>query len=335
LSGTLNWAVGVLTLIGIYAILAMIMNFQAGWGGLWDLGLGGLLAAGGYFFVLATLTDDTAQYIFSPGWPIWIGIIGAGVFTALVAFLTGLPAIRLRGEYFLIVTLAFAEMARQLVINEERLANSTTGITELERPFASSVSAADYRYLLCLAVLVLVVATYVLMRRIGHSPYGRLLRSCRDNEVLALAVGKRVTRRRHEVRIFAGFLFGLAAVLYIWHIRAVVPPLFGPDVTFTTWIVLVVGGFGSVGGGILGAALLVGITEALLFIPVSAERADLMAGSRPFLLGLALILILRLRSDGIVPERWTFRWQEEQSGALRDRLHTLVGKGSATTRSDG
>jgi branched-chain amino acid transport system permease protein len=327
MSGVIPYAVGVLTLVGFYAIVAMLLNLQAGWGGLWDLGLGGLLGAGGYFFVLAMVpAEGNETLLFTPGWPMWLAIVGAGLFTALVAFLIGLPALRLRGEYFLIVTFAFAEMIRQLIVTEPKLANGTVGFTELQRPLAGSFAPNDYKYFLLALITALVVLTYLLMRRIGHSPYGRLLRSMRDNEALALALGKQVMRRRTQLRIFVGLLFGLAAPLYIWHIRAIVPAMYGPDITFTTWTVLVVGGIGSVAGGVVGALVLVGMTEALLFIPVSTEHVDLLGGSKPFLLGLALIVMLRLRPDGVIPERWTFR---DKGGRVAEgakkRLKTVVG----------
>jgi branched-chain amino acid transport system permease protein len=326
-SGIIPYAAGVLTLVGFYAIVAMLLNLQAGWGGLWDLGLAGLLGAGAYFFVLGTLSSEgNESLIFTPGLPMWAAIVGAGLFTALVAFLIGLPAVRLRGEYFLIVTFAFAEMMRQLVVNEPNLANGTVGFTDIQRPFAGSVAPNDYKYLLLAIVAGLVVLTYLLMKRIGHSPYGSLLRGMRDNEALALALGKRVTRRRTQLRIFAGFLLGLIAPLYVWHIRAIVPAMYGPDITFTAWTVLVVGGIGSVAGGIVGAFILVGITEALLFIPVSTDHVDLLGGTQPFLLGLALIVMLRLRPDGAIPERWTFRkGGGAVAQAVKKRVETVVG----------
>jgi branched-chain amino acid transport system permease protein len=90
--------------------------------------------------------------------------------------------------------------------------------------------------------------------------------------------------------------------------------------------VLVVGGIGSVAGGVVGALVLVGMTEALLFIPVSTEHVDLLGGSKPFLLGLALIVMLRLRPDGVIPERWTFRGKGGRvAEGAKKRLKTVVG----------
>jgi branched-chain amino acid transport system permease protein len=304
-SGWIIYAVGVLTLVGFYAIIAMILNLEAGWGGMWDLGLAGLLGVGGYFFVLATVNQEDLGLKFMPGWPMLIGILGAGVVTALVAFLIGIPTLRLRGEYFLITTFAFAEMIRQLIINETEYTNGTVGITRIERPLDDTFSF-NYEFVLLGITTLVVLAVYLLMRRLGRAPYGRLMRGFRDNETLALGLGKNVTRRRVQIFVLAGFLMGIIAPLYVWYIRAIVPDMYGPDITFTAWTALVVGGIGSVGGPVLGSLLLVGFTQGLLFVPVSAEYTNVLSAMPPLLLGLALILILRWRPDGLVPERWAF-----------------------------
>jgi branched-chain amino acid transport system permease protein len=304
-SGWIIYAVGVLTLVGFYAIVAMILNMEAGWGGMWDLGLAGLLGVGGYFFILATVNQEDLGLKFMPGWPMLLGILGAGVVTALVAFLIGIPALRLRGEYFLITTFAFAEMIRQLIINETEYTNGSVGITQIDRPLDDTFSF-NYEFVLLGITALVVLAVYLLMRRLGRGPYGRLMRGFRDNEALALALGKNVTRRRIQIFVLAGFLMGIIAPLYVWYIRAIVPDMYGPDITFTAWTALVVGGIGSVGGPVLGSLLLVGFTQGLLFIPVSAEYTNVLSAMPPLLLGLALILILRWRPDGLVPERWAF-----------------------------
>lgn len=102
------YGVGVLTLASFYAIITMILNLEAGWGGLWDLGVAGLIGLGGYFYVVATLVPEDGYTSLALGWPHWLGVLGAVVFTALAALLVGTPALRLRGEYFLITTFAFA-----------------------------------------------------------------------------------------------------------------------------------------------------------------------------------------------------------------------------------
>lgn len=334
MSGFLDFAVGVLTLVGFYAIVAMILNLEAGWAGLWDLGLAGLIAAGSYFYVITTLEPEGATVTVAGGWPIWAGILGAGVFTALLALVIGIPALRLRGEYFLITTFAFAEMIRQFLINEASLTNGSVGFTDFHRPFEGIVSGPAYDYVLLGLIALVVALVYLLMRRLARSPYGRLLRGGRDNEALALALGKNVTRMRIVVFVFAGLLLGLTAPLYIWHIRAIVPSMYGPDITFTAWTALVVGGLGSIRGGIVGSLVLVGFTQGLLFIPVSIEYRDVLSAMPQLLLGLALIVVLRLRPEGLMSERGAFRvGGGTGTGAIGRRLGALVGTSGEVERS--
>jgi branched-chain amino acid transport system permease protein len=312
LIGWLIFAVGVLTIAGIYAIFAMILNLEAGWAGLWDLGIAGLLAVGAYFYVIVTLEPGTENVRFAGGWPMWAGILGAGAFTGLVALVIGIPSLRLRGEYFLITTFAFAEVIRQILINQTAWTKGTVGFSQIDRPFDELVGGRNYAYVLLGLVAVVALLVYLLMRRIGRSPFGRVLRAFRDNEPVALALGKHVTRYRVQTFVLAGVLFGTIAPLYVWYIRSAVPQVFTADVTFTAWTALVVGGIASTAGPAAGAIVLIAATEALQFIPVSVEHATLLASTRPMLLGLALILVLRVRPEGLVPERWSFRDMSER-----------------------
>ena len=307
MSGWIIFVVSVLTLAGIYAILSMILNLEAGWGGMWDLGIAGLLAVGAYTYVIFTLPPGKEDVEFAVGWPIWAGVLMAALMTGAVALVIGTPALRLRGEYFLITTFAFAEVIRQVLINQNSWTKGTVGFAQIQRPFETYVSGRDYNYLLLGMVALVAVVVFLVTRRLGKAPFGRLMRGFRDNEPLANALGKHVTRYRVQTFVLVGVLIGATAPLYVWYIRALVPQLFAADITFTVWIALVVGGLASIGGPALGAVVLIGITEGLQFIPVSVEHAVLLSSTRPMLLGLALILVLRYRPQGLIPERRSFK----------------------------
>jgi branched-chain amino acid transport system permease protein len=302
----LFFMVGVLTLAGFYAMLAMILNMVAGWAGMWDLGVAGLVAVGAYTYVLLTQTSVPFGLLLAPGLPIGVGVVCAAVVTAAVAALIAMPTLRLRGEYFLITTLAFAEVIHQLAINETALTRGTTGFSSLERPFADLVDGRDYRFVLLGLSALGVVLIYLLMRRLAKTPYVRLLRAFRDNEPVALSLGKHVTKYRLITFVFAGALIGLVAPLYIWHIRSTVPSMFVSQLTFMVWTAVVIGGIGSRSGPILGAGILVVFTELLTFLQGSAEYAQILAATRPIILGILLVAIMRLRPSGLITERSSF-----------------------------
>ncbi|MEA2330580.1 MAG: branched-chain amino acid transport system permease protein [Thermoleophilaceae bacterium] len=299
--GWVLFVTGVLTLAGIYGALAMALNLEAGWAGLWDLGTAGLFAVGGYSFVI--LTAEIPEVSFAPELPMMAGVVAAGLITAVVAAMIGLPSLRLRGEYFMITTFAFAEVIRHLITNEGEITRGSSGISGLERPFDDLVSGRDYNFVLLGIVVVAVIAVYLVLRQTAKSPFGRALRALRDNEAAALALGKNVTRQRLKAFVLAGLIIGMIAPIYVWYIRSIFPHLYVSDITFVTWTALVVGGIGSLRGPLLGALILMSVTEATHFLQVDADKATLIASFHPIIIGVALIAILRFRPEGLLPAR--------------------------------
>jgi branched-chain amino acid transport system permease protein len=305
MTGMLLFLVGVLTLAGIYAILAMILNLEAGWAGMWDLGLAGLVAVGGYVFIITTQQthDDVA---FAPGWPMWAGLIAASLAGGIAALVIGLPSLRVRGEYFLITTLAFAEVIRQLAVNLGTITRGTVGFNQFSRPFESLVSGSGYRWLLLGLVWLVVILVYLVMRRLGHSPYGRLSRGFRDNDPVARSLGKHTNKHRIQTFVLAGLMYGAVAPLYVWFIRTVTPSLFTSEVTFVTWTALVIGGIASMRGPVIGALILLVVTEAASLVQGLGEMAVVLASVRFIILGIVLIVVMRFRPEGLSSERDAF-----------------------------
>lgn len=302
MTGVFFFFVGVLTLAGIFAVFAMILNLEAGWAGMWDLGIAGLLAVGGYTFIIFTQTqsDDVA---FAPGLPMWVGVILGSLAGGVAALIIGVPSLRVRGEYFLITTLAFAEVIRQLAVNLSSITRGTVGFNQFDRPFEFVATGRGYRVLLLVLVWVVAGLIYLFMRRLVHAPYGRVLRAFRDNDPVALSLGKHTNRHRIQTFVLAGLLYGAAAPLYLWFLRIATPSVFSAEVTFVAWTALVIGGIGSKAGPILGAVVLLVVTEVVSLTQGSAELAVLLASARFVVLGLVLILVMRYRPAGIISEQ--------------------------------
>jgi branched-chain amino acid transport system permease protein len=298
--------ISVITLAGIYAAVTMVLNVEAGWGGMWDLGVIGLMAVGAYTYGIVTANDPSLDTRFQPGWPIWAGILASMTVGGVVALLIGLPALRLRREYFLITTFAFAEVIRQLAIIQGDITNGTIGFNRLARPFENYVSGTDYNYVLLAIVAGVVALVFLLTHAISRSAYGRALRSMRDNEPVALSVGVGVTQLRLQTFVMAGVIFGAIAPVYLWWTRSLVPQLFIPAFTFTAWTALVIGGMGSRLGPLVGALVLIGFTEAVRLIDVPPDQLKLLVAIQPLAIGLLLILVLRFRPEGLFSERNAF-----------------------------
>lgn len=302
---SLSFLVTVATLALVYVMASQLLNLEAGWGGMWDLGIAGLVAVGAYSYALLTGPSDGLV----PGLdlPVGLGMLGAGVVTGLVAAVLGWPALRLRGEYFLITTFAFAEILRQLIVIQKDVTGGTFGITSIKKPFEMQFTYAAYPYVLLGFLLLMTVVLWLICSRLATSSYGATLRAARDNEPLAQAMGKSIRSLRLSTYATVGVLVGIfVAPAYAWFLGALIPSIFSSHFTFTVWAGLVIGGLGSRMGPVVGALLLTGVSEMVRLIQVSPEHAEWVAAIHPLLVGVMLIAVLRWRADGLVSERGTF-----------------------------
>lgn len=299
---------GIVVLMGIYTMLALALNLRFGTAGLIDLGVVGFFAIGAYSYVILTApAPGTADaYMFGFHLPMFIGFVGSGLISAFFAFLVGLPAIRLKGEYLAIATYAFAEVIQYLFTNEKWLTNGVKGFIGIEQPFRKFfVSANSYQYFYALLIVLAVACFWYILSRLERSPFGRTLKAIRENEDAARAAGKDIEKFKMWAFVIGAAIIGFAGSFYVWFTSLVVPSLFVSEVTWVAWIALTIGGTGNYKGMILGAAIIVGIQEATRFLQASAELATILAASRFIAMGLILVLIIRFKPKGILPERNT------------------------------
>lgn len=299
---------GIVILMGIYAMLALGLNIRFGSTGLIDLGVVAFFAIGAYSYVILTAPPPGTldKYMFGFHLPMIVGFIGSGLVSAFFAFLVGLPAIRLKGEYLAIATYAFAEVVKYLFTNENWLGNGVRGFMGIKQPFFHYFSSADsYQYFFAGLVVVAVAVFYFLLTRLDRSPFGRTLKAIRENEDAALAAGKNVAKFKMWAFVIGGAVIGFAGAFYIWYTSLIVPSLFVSEVTWVAWIALIIGGTGNYKGMILGSVVIVGTQEATRFMQASARLAPILAASRLTVLGLILVLIIRFKPNGFLPERNT------------------------------
>ncbi len=305
MEGILLFAVSILSLGAVYAVLCLALNIEAGIGGLWDLGIVSFFGVGAYAYTLLTVgpAESHQHYLLGLGLPMVVGVLGAGIAGGLVAFLIGLPTLRLKREYFLITTLAFAEVIRQIYANEIWLTNGVAGIYGLEQPFKDSFSPNDHVYVLFLLFALGTAVVYFFVQRLTLSPFGRVLRALRENEMLAMTAGFRPSHYHIRVFVVAGFFSGVAGAFYVWHNTLIVPSQFSADVTFFVWTAVIIGGIGNNRGALIGGFVFILLIDLLRFIQISADFAIVLTSLRTALVGIVLILVLRMRPEGLAPER--------------------------------
>jgi branched-chain amino acid transport system permease protein len=236
--------------------------------------------------------------------PLWAGFIAAPIAAGLFSFLVGLPALRLSGEYLAIATYAAAEVLRAVFTNEDWLTNGVVGFNNLRQPFRGAFASGDvYQYFFMALSLAVLFILFLILSRLHWGPFGRALRAIRENEQVALSVGKNVTKLRIKAFVLGGAVSGFAAALYVSFATLIVPTMFVSEVTWTVWIALVIGGTGNYVGALVGTAVLVTAQELTRFFQASADLASVLAASRLIAMGLILIVIIRFRPRGILPER--------------------------------
>lgn len=305
MEGFLLFAASMATLGAIYGMVVLALNLETGTGPLWDLGIVSFFGIGAYAYVLLTApgAEDHQSYLFGFGLPMWVGAIGAAVVSGFAAWLISLPTLRLKKEYFLIVTLAFAEVIRQVYANEGWLTNGVAGIYGLKQPFKAGASVGVYPYILLLVSFAGLFLAWLVTRKLAASPFGRSCKALRENEALAITAGIDPRRTSMRLYVLAGAITGVAGMVYVWYNTLIIPGQFTSDFTFFIWAALIIGGIGNQRGALLGAFIFILLHDSLRFLQVSGELAVTITSLRTALVGLVLILILRFRPDGIFPER--------------------------------
>lgn len=303
LYGYFLYVVSLLTFGGIYAILALGLNIQWGFAGLFNAGIAGFVAIGAYATAILTKGED-ATHLGGYGLPVPLALLAAMVLSAAVAWAIGKICIRLRSDYLAIATIGIAEILRLILKNETWATNGPRGIAAVPKPFEDLGEPWAN-----LAFLGIVLASagiiYIALERAWASPWGRVMTAIRDSEPAAKAAGKDVERFRLEAFVLGAALMGLAGGYLAQYLKYIGPDSTDPlTTTFLVWVMLIAGGSGNNRGAILGAMLLWTIWSATEILTgyLPAELATRTAYLRIFLIGLLLQIVLQRYPSGILPE---------------------------------
>ncbi|MFZ1816133.1 MAG: branched-chain amino acid ABC transporter permease [Rhizobiaceae bacterium] len=273
---------------------------------------------------LATEVESKAVWMGGLGLPVYLGWIAAAILAGLIAWFVGKVCLGLRSDYLAIATLGFAEIIKIFLKNADWLTKGTLTVSPLPwpvgRPEDGEFLLARSLYLSIVAAVAIVI--YLALQRAYHSPWGRMMRSIRDNEEAAEAMGKNVNRRRLEIFILGSALVGLGGAILIHFTGVFDPSGFIPlNHTFLVWVMVILGGSGNNRGAIFGALIvyIVWVMSApastWLFdqlrtygdawfgwqAPTDLDSRALQM--RVFVIGLAIVIVLRIAPQGALPER--------------------------------
>jgi len=278
------FAVHSMTMIAIWAVLALSLNLQFGLTGLVNFGQVLPFAIGAYAAAIA------ATHGGGPGEGLLIGAVAAPLIGLVVIY----PARRLAQDYWALVTLGAGEIFRLTMLNVRGIAGGVEGV---------SVARLGDRTLALGLALALLAGAFLLSELMSRAPLGRLLRVLREDELLGASLGRNPFRFQALVTVVAALLAGLAGELYAHVTGFVHSSNFMVIETFVVWTAMILGGPGRSIGVVLGAAVveLLGVSTRFL-AQWAALPSELVANLRLAVVGLLLVLMLRFRPQGLLPE---------------------------------
>ncbi|WP_109506334.1 branched-chain amino acid ABC transporter permease [Nocardioides speluncae] len=303
-AGGTDWS-SVLFLIVIYMIAAVGLNVVIGLAGLLDLGYVGFYALGAYSVALfgspsSPVTEAIARkFDLSEGWAVpFAACIPIAIAFALVAgVILGAPTLRLRGDYLAIVTMGFGEIIRIILRNSE-FTGGPSGVIGIPKPPGPEQDGRDYFnsldvhrwYWLALIVLILLMFA---VRRLEHSRVGRSWLAIREDEDAAAIMGVPAFKFKLWAFAIGAALGAIAGLLFASKQGVVEPNGFRLNLSFLFVAMVVIGGSGNMVGVLIGAFL-------ITYLP---ERFRGFEQWRPFAFGVALVAVMVLRPQGLVPNR--------------------------------
>jgi branched-chain amino acid transport system permease protein len=311
----------VLNMIGLFAMLGMSLNLLLGYGGMASMAHAALFGVGAYTAAI------TARDL---GWPFPLTMLAAIILTTILAGVVTFPALRVRGEYLILLTLAFQMVVYGLMLSWVDLTAGRTGISAIPRPRLLGITLVTPAQFLPL-IAVCAAAVFAIAYRIGESPLGRILKAMRDDEPATLAIGKSVLRYKVLVFCVSGGLAAVAAALFA-HYQAFINPFsFNLDRSIFLVALVVLGGTANLVGTVVGAALFVGLPELLRFLQA---RQDIVDAIRNLVFGLLLVLFMRFRPAGLVPEHARVR-KPTDGRVLPEGAVASLSTGAPTSRATG
>ncbi|HEX8731878.1 MAG TPA: branched-chain amino acid ABC transporter permease [Ktedonobacterales bacterium] len=307
------YIIAILTFICIDSILTWGLNIQFGYAGILNFALIIFMALGAYVTGVLSLGPATGisgqTYVLGLSWPFPLTLLLGGLAAAAFGGVVGLIALkRLRSDYMAIVTVAVGVITYDFVGNTTRLFNGWDGLGSVPQPLygIGDTGFTDYQFIFLGISIVVTALMFLLTWRIQHSPFGRTLRSIREDQDVSEAFGKNTFLYRMMAMIIGCFYAGIAGGLLIEYITAINPSGWTTGETFVIWTALLIGGTGNNWGAALGALLVpVLFQEVTRFIPssITLNHPDLVPALRNIVVGALLILVLWFRPQGIIPER--------------------------------
>ena len=246
-----DYGLAQLTFVLIYGIVGLGLMVLAGFTGLFSIGHAAFLGVGAY----------TQAVLAAQGWPFPFSLAAAAALSALVGAVVGLPALRVKGIYLGIATLAFGFIVEEVLARWESVTGGNAGLSVGNvKMFGWTADSASSFYFVC---LVIAIASTLVVLNLLRSPTGRAFVAIRDSEVSAQSMGIHLAYYKTLSFSISAALAGIGGALYAHMIRFLSPDQFNIIQSIDLLLMVVIGGLGSVHGAFLGAAFLIGMPQAI------------------------------------------------------------------------
>jgi branched-chain amino acid transport system permease protein len=283
----MEYLIHILIISGIYIILTLSLNLIIGFTGLAALGHIAFACVGAYTSSLLALNLGVSP---------WIGLIIGAIFASVLGAIVSFPSLRLKGDYLAIATFGLGVIVYSIAKNWVGLTRGPMGLPGIPafKIFGYEINNV-WAYLVL--VLIFVVITYVVIRNITKSPFGRILTAVREDEIATEAMGKNVNKYKLIVFVVGAFFAGITGSLYAHYISFIDPSSFTIMESIAVLLMVVFGGMASLGGSFIGASVLVIFPELLRFLGMPSSVA---APLRQMIYGLLLIILMIWRPQGLI-----------------------------------
>ena len=310
-----SYTLSILNNIAIFAILALSYNLINGVAGQFSLEPNGFVAIGAYFTAILLIPAETKvdMYALVDPAPIILqmkaqflpAIIIGGIAASLVALLLSFPVFRVRGDYLAIVTLGFGFIIRIFAINNPAYTNGAMGLNDIP-------SNANFIWIGIIALI-----TFIVMIHIINSKFGRAMKSVRDDEDAATAMGINTFKMKTYAFMTSAFFEGLGGGLLASMLTTITPDQFSFLLTFQLLIIIVLGGLGSMSGALIATILVMGGMEWLRFLDdniiLFGKDFGAHPGTRMVVFSIILIIMMLFARRGILGDKELFDYFKKKS----------------------
>ena len=295
-----EYLIGVIALTGIQLIAMLGVSLLSGFTGLYSFGHAGFMAIGGYVSALSVKLFHI---------PVFLGVIIGILFSVLVGIGVGYPALRLKGDYFLIATLGFGEIVRQIIENAQELTGGAKGFPDIARYFNLPT------------IIIIDILVVILLVNFLKSTHGRNCIAIREEETAAEVMGIDVTKYKTMSLAISCALAGLSGAIMAHFLQYLHPAMFGMPISNMLIITVIMGGLGSLTGTILATCILVPLPELL--------RLENIQSWRMVAYGVVVVLIILFKPSGL------FGYRELSLKQLKEYKDSLMKRFSGRRKNFG